>query len=77
MEKKEVIEDKKRWCQNCLQLADIYLSKSHFSQTEYCLLLANAALPPFDKNQGLTETTMLQAHICNKLGMYYLEKLEF
>ena len=77
MEKKEEIKDKKRWCSTCLQLADIYLSKSHFAQTEYCLLLANAVLPRIEKNQGLSETALLQAHVCTKLGMYFLEKLEF
>ena len=77
MEKKEVIEDRKKWCSNCLQLADIYLSKSHFSQTEYCLQMANAVLPLFDKNLGLSEAAILQAHVSNQLGKYYLEKLEF
>ena len=77
MEKKEEIKDRKKWCSNCLQLSDIYLSKSHFSQTEYCLLMANAVLPPFDRSQGLSEMAMLQALVSNQLAKYYLEKLEF
>ena len=77
MEKKDTIEEKKKWCSNCLQLADIYLSKSHFSQTEYCLQLALAVLPPFDRNQEISEISMLQAHVCNQLAKFYLEKLEF
>ena len=77
MEKQENIHDKKRWCSTCLQLADIYLSKSHFAQTEYCLLLANAVLPEIEKNQGMNDTALLQAHVCTRLGMYFLEKLEF
>ena len=77
MEKQEEIRDRKRWVSTCLQLADIYLSKSHFAQTEYCLMLANAVLPKVEKNQGINETAMLQAHVCKKLGMYFLEKMEF
>ena len=41
------------------------------------MLLANAVLPPFERNQELSELAMLQAHVCNQLGKYYLEKLEF
>ena len=75
-QKADQIPDIEEWCKHCLALSHTYLQASHFCQAEYCLLLANCALPPAPPQKPL-HLAAVRAHVSISLGKFYSEKLEF